>query len=36
MLLGTLGDIKNKKYFYSELNLEHIIDKNYSHAQKIV
>ena len=28
--------LPDKKYFYSELNLEHIIDKNYSHAQKIV
>ena len=24
-----------KKYFYSELNLEDIIDKDYSHAQKV-
>ena len=24
-----------KKYFYSELNLEDITDKNYNHAQKV-
>ena len=23
----------NKKYFYSELNLEHITDEDYTHAQ---
>ena len=27
--------LPGKKYFYSELNLEGITDKDYSHAQKV-
>ena len=27
--------LPDKKYFYSELNLEGITDKDYSHAQKV-
>ena len=27
--------LPNKKVFYSELNLEDIIDKDYKHAQKV-
>ena len=27
--------LADKKYFYSELNLENITDKDYSHAQKV-
>ena len=27
--------LPDKKYFYSELNLEDITDKDYSHAQKV-
>ena len=27
--------LPNKKAFYSELNLEDIIDKDYEHAQKV-
>ena len=27
--------LPNKKYFYSELNKEHVNDENYAHAQKV-
>ena len=27
--------VPNKKFFYSELNLEDITDKDYAHAQKV-
>ena len=27
--------LADKKYFYSELNLEDIADKDYAHAQKV-